>query len=216
MQPNTFARPLLRESSKTFVIFLLTLMWGAAVLTGFVLIWKYENKPELYSFEGAQKWPVESGLTLAVDHPTLVMLAHPKCPCTRASIGELEVLMAQAQGKLNAYVLFIKPEGAAETWTKTDLWERVHAIPGVQAVIDEKAEMAKYFKGRTSGQVYLYDPAGDLQFAGGITLSRGHSGSNPGRNAIVSYLYQGKTGLARTAAFGCPLFSESKTGEVRS
>lgn len=36
--------------------------------------------------------------------------------------------------------------------------------------------------------VLLYDSDGRLQFAGGVTPSRGHTGTNPGRSAIISAL----------------------------
>ena len=51
------------------------------------------------------------------------MLTHPHCPCSRASIGELARLMAQAQGRVTAYVLFIKPAGSPEDWENSDLWQ---------------------------------------------------------------------------------------------
>lgn len=202
-------RPAGKRRSDGLVIFS-AFAWGLLVLAGFLMVWKYENTPALDALRAAKQWPAESGLTLAADsRHTLVMLAHPKCPCTRASIGELELLMTQAQNKLSAYVLFMKPEGEAEDWTQTDLWHKARAIPDVQVIMDEGGKKAKHFKGETSGQTYLYDPLGKLQFAGGITISRGHSGSNPGRSAIVSYIHEGKAKIKQTASFGCPLFSDS-------
>ena len=52
--------------------------------------------------------------------PTLVMLAHPRCTCTRASLAELAELMARVTQRPKAYVVFIKPGGVAEQWERTE------------------------------------------------------------------------------------------------
>ncbi len=135
------------------------------------------------------------------------MLAHPHCPCTRASVGELALLMAQTQGKAAAYVLFLKLPDFTEEWEKTDLWYSAANIPGVTVLEDEDGAEAKLFNASTSGQTLLYDADGKLLFSGGITGARGHSGDNAGRGAIVSLLNEGKAEQTETAVFGCPLFN---------
>src|SRR5258708_3051129 len=37
-------------------------------------------------------WPVETGVAREPGKATLVMLAHPHCPCTRATLAELETI----------------------------------------------------------------------------------------------------------------------------
>jgi hypothetical protein len=171
---------------------------------GLALLWSYENTPGLTTVTPSQ-WPLDSGIHLATDRATLIMLAHPHCPCTRASIGELARLMAQAQGRVTAYVLFLKPADSPEDWEKTDLWQSAANIPGVNVVVDDGVE-AQRFHALTSGQTVLYDVEGRLLFSGGITSSRGHYGDNTGRSAIVSLLSTGKAERAETSVFGCPLF----------
>jgi hypothetical protein len=39
------------------------------------------------------------------------MAIHPHCPCSRASIGELSILMAHSRGRLAAFVVFVEPPG---------------------------------------------------------------------------------------------------------
>jgi hypothetical protein len=134
------------------------------------------------------------------------MLAHPHCPCTRASIGELALLMAHSQGRVTAYVLFLKPAGFSDDWEKTDLWHSAASIPGVKVMIDDGGAEARRFHAATSGQTMLYDAEGRLLFSGGITGSRGHAGDNAGRSAIVSLLNTGAAERAETFVFGCRLF----------
>ena len=42
------------------------------------------------------------------------MLAHPMCPCTRASLDELAEALARSKASARIYVLFIRPTGFAE------------------------------------------------------------------------------------------------------
>jgi hypothetical protein len=113
--------------------------------------------------------------------------------------------MAQTQGRLTAYVLFLKPAGSPDDWEKSDLWQSAAGIPDVTVVLDDNGDEARRFHALTSGQTVVYDRAGRLLFSGGITRSRGHSGDNQGRSAIVSILNAEQVDQTETAVFGCPL-----------
>jgi len=193
-------------SIKARVFLLLgTISWLVIISAGLWILWGYENTPGKAA-EPPQQWPAASRIQPARDHATLIMLAHPHCPCTRATIGELASIMAHSQGRLTAYVLFLKPAGFFEDWEKTDLWRSAASIPGVNVVVDEEGAEAARFHAATSGQALLYDAGGRLLFSGGITGSRGHSGDNAGQSAIVSFVNSGAAQRRETAVFGCPLF----------
>ena len=182
-----------------------TILWLLVISIGLWMLWGYENTPGKAA-EPPREWPADSKILPARDHATLVMLAHPHCPCTRATIGELASIMAHSQGRLTAYVLFLKPRGFSEEWEKRDLWQSAASIPGVTAVIDDEGAEANRFHAATSGQTVLYDAGGRLLFSGGITASRGHYGDNAGQSAIVSLVNSGAADLTETSVFGCPLF----------
>ena len=74
-------------------------------------------------------------------------------------------------------------------------------------MIDGDGQEARLFHAVTSGQTVLYDSQGRLLFSGGITASRGHSGDNAGRSAIVSLVNAEVPDRTETLVFGCPLFS---------
>ena len=137
------------------------------------------------------------------------MLAHPHCPCTRASIEELSKLMARVRSPVAAHVLFLKPAGFPGDWGQTDLRRSAASIPGVVVLEDDDGAEARRFRAATSSQVLLYDAGGRLLFSGGITGSRGHSGDNAGRSAVESFLNDGAAERAETFVFGCPLFDEN-------
>src|SRR5436190_6767880 len=167
------------------ILVLMVISWLSVVSVGLWLLWGYENTPGI-SAESPGQWPAASQIQLAPDQPTLVMLAHPHCPCTRASIGELASIMAHSQGRLSAYVLFLKPADFSDAWEETDLWQSASNIPGVKVVLDGDGREARLFHAATSGQTVLYDVHGRLIFSGGITSARGHFGDNEGQASIVS------------------------------
>jgi len=162
------------------------------------------------------RWPAGSRISFDARRPNLVLFAHPRCPCTRATLGELELLMARYQGRVNAQVWFITPEGAGPDWKDSALWRKAASIPGIAVHHDEGMAEAARFGAGTSGQTLLYDGDGRLLFQGGITLSRGHAGENPGSDALVALLEHRKFPVEiQTPVFGCPLFStRCQEGEI--
>jgi hypothetical protein len=114
--------------------------------------------------------------------------------------------MAHSQGRLSAYVLFIKPEGFSDDWEETDLLQSASEIPGVKVIVDTQGKYASLFHAATSGQTVLYNQYGQLLFSGGITGSRGHFGDNAGQASIESLVNAEVPTQTETAVFGCPLF----------
>lgn len=158
-----------------------------------------------------ERWPAESKISRATGQPSLILFAHPQCPCTTATMGELELLMARAQGHLSAQVWFLKPENTPDNWTNTGLWHTAALIPGVSVHVDPAGREARRFHAATSGQVLLYGTDGHLLFQGGITESRGHAGDNAGRSAITDLALGQRTMVLQTPVFGCSLFDTNCT-----
>ena len=188
-------------------------LWLSMICVGVGLLWGYQSTPGIAA-AAQERWPADSRVRRATGRATLVMLAHPHCPCTRASLGELARLMAQARGRVSAYVLFVKPSGFPDGWENTDLLADASAIPGVTVVRDDEGVEASRFRAATSGQTMLYDAGGRLLFSGGLTGARGHEGDNAGRAAVVSLLTSDEAGQRGTPVFGCPLFAQSDECEA--
>jgi len=184
------------------------ILWLLAVAIGIGIVWDYSLSPSTPGIAPV-RWPSDSQIQRIPHRATLIMLAHPRCPCTRASIGELALIMAHSQRRVTAYVLFFKPMGFPDAWVKTGLWHSAAAIPGVNVMIDDTGIEARRFGSITSGQTILYDAEGYLLFSGGITAARGHSGDNAGRSAIISFLTKGAADRNKTFVFGCYLMNTS-------
>jgi hypothetical protein len=194
--------------SSRILLLLAGIAWLGAVGFGLHLVWSYENSPGR-SGTPPTTWPANSVVSRKTGLPTLVLFIHPKCPCSRATIGELAILMAHSQGLVTANVVFVKPAGFSDAWEKTDLWTSAIDIPHVNVTVDDNGVEARQFRSETSGQAALYSARGQLIFSGGITGSRGHSGDNDGRTAILSLLATGKAEKTETPVFGCPFVADT-------
>ena len=182
----------------------LVVVWVTASCGGIALLQLYASTAAT-TLNAPSQWPSESNLPLSEHGATLVLFAHPKCPCTRATLGELEKIVARFHGSFTPWVVFLKPDGVAEDWDQTDLRRTADAIPSVHVVSDPGGSLAKQFQATTSGQVFLYNSEGKLLFQGGITASRGHAGDNEGRSAIEACLQDTAPMYRQTSVFGCPI-----------
>ncbi|MEY2511785.1 MAG: hypothetical protein QOE26_2548 [Verrucomicrobiota bacterium] len=186
--------------------------WVAALGFGARTLFKYETTPGTVGLVSSN-WPAGSVVPRQTDKPTLLMLAHPHCPCTRASIGELAQVMAHAVGKVNAFVLFVRPPGAGADWDDSDLRRSAAAIPGVTVLTDDGGTEGAKFGAETSGHTLVFDREGTLVFSGGITASRGHAGDNAGESAVLAALRGETMAQSRTPVFGCLLQKRNSVTE---
>ena len=206
-------------------------IWLILVVLGLGFLMRYANAPGDQG-EILASWPIESRIQRSESKPTLMVFAHPKCPCTAATLEELSWIMARCQNKVDCHVLFFHPTGVGPDWAKTGNWQAADSIDGVDVAPDPQSRTASLFGVRTSGHALLYDLNGQLVFEGGITPSRGHRGDSIGRTALLSLIrgdtirgdtirgdtIRGDTGDSRrfsstetavdsACVFGCPLQS---------
>lgn len=158
------------------------------------------------------QWPGESTLVRSDGKPTLVVFIHPKCPCSRASLGELERVLNTCRGKIDAHIVLVQPEGVtdAESWRTTDLCRTAEQLPDANVYFDVDGRESERFSALTSGQAALYGTNGKLLFQGGITSSRGHRGENAGCSAITDLVLGRATPVNRTPVYGCGLRSDGE------
>ena len=145
----------------------------------------------------------------------LLVFLHPRCPCSRATLEQLERVgkIAEAESAANTppsiHLLIVTPPGAEEGWERGDILARARRLDGAVVSLDREGALAQRFSARTSGQVFLYDQSGALQFAGGITPARGQAG-DPRQARALWNLIRGESGeMTEAPVFGCPLFHSS-------
>lgn len=175
--------------------------WLALLGLGFWFLHCYGNTPGEAPAPPSH-WPRASSLAPPTSRPVLLLFAHPRCPCTRATLEELAGILETHGVHLDTRVLFFRPAGGG--WGESDLWQRAAVLP-VAVAWDEGGREASRFGARTSGQVMLFAVDGSLLFSGGITASRGHVGPSAGRDALLALIDGTAASPASSAIFGCPL-----------
>jgi hypothetical protein len=209
----------------------LALSWKSLVLASAAALWIVgigAGIRQVYLFEttaGAVgstplTWPGSIAVVRIPGHSTVVMLMHPQCSCSSASLAELREIMARAHEPTVAWVLFVQSAATPESST----WREAQRIPGVRVGVDSKGVEAARFGALTSGHTVVYDAAGRLRFAGGITGARGHGGESMARRQVLAALDDPPAATERPGeklrpwetlrhwVFGCPLGDDAGPG----
>ena len=191
--------------------------WLGLVACGLGALANYGATPGAVG-EVPNVWPTDAseGLTLAQGSLTIVLAVHPRCPCTRATINELERTLARAGEQPTIYALIFEPATEDDTdpdesFARTQIRARLSELPGVVMVRDPGSEIASRFGAMTSGHTIVYDADGSLQFSGGLTPTRAHEGPNTGSASLIELLNGGPVIASDAPVYGCPLCPDSLT-----
>lgn len=160
--------------------------------------------------------PIVEGITSLVEQPTLYLFMHPRCPCTRATIAQLDrVLTASGleKAELPAVVVVATiPSSAGENddaWRESDTLRMASELPNATVQYDSGGVKARSFGAQASGSIALYAADSRLLFAGGVTVSRGHEGDCLGSEQLLQQIKNPNEQVPVTApALGCRLCLE--------
>jgi hypothetical protein len=196
--------------SRRYAQFVLFAAWSLALCAGWWWMMSFQFTSEAAG-EGllTLKWPAASKLRHTRNHSTLVLFLHPRCPCSRASLTELEGLFAKLKQEQIALpdvnIVATVPEIHSDEWTEAETLRRAAQLPGACVFIDSSGHEAKRFGAVTSGTVIYFDARDRRLYTGGVTIARGLEGQNAGLDAIESLL-RGKPALeTNIPVFGCRL-----------
>jgi len=189
------------------VIALAALIWFAAIAAGYRRVLAYSLTPGAAATPPRQ-WPSSIRFRKNPEGPTIVMLAHPRCPCTRSSLTELNEIMQRAPNA-RGYIFFLRPTDFDRHWARTDSWNTARRIPRLTSIVDDDGIEAARFGAHTSGQVIVYDHAGRLVFSGGITPSRGHVGDSAGEKRVAALLAGKSADSSDSHVYGCALDAQN-------
>jgi len=197
-----------RTGKRQVLLVMLVVAWVSGVATGGIALYRYASVAGASGAPPSQ-WPQSSRLPHATDCPTLVLLAHPRCSCTRASLEALARLLSQRSQRVAAHVLLVRPSGAPAGWEHGPIERAARAMLGVTVHVDVHGDEAARFAVATSGHVLIYDPQGRLMFSGGLTPARGHGGACAGTDAAAAALDAAPNPSEDIPVFGCSLTGAS-------
>jgi hypothetical protein len=181
-------------------------LWLGMVAAGFGWLAAYETRPG-EAGAAPRRWPEASHLALDPQRWNLVMFLHPHCPCSPASLQELDQLRSGFTDNLHVQLVFSKPAGVPSGWEQTATWKHATALSHIDIVVDEGDKERRAFGALTSGEVLLYDPGGALRYRGGITAARGKVGPSVGSETVTSLLGGERPARSTGPVYGCPLTS---------
>ncbi len=203
----------MRSAARYFWIPALAL-WIALLATGWHQLLRHEFTAGSRSSE-ADDWPVDTALTRDPAWPTLIFFAHRNCPCTRASLNELEAILSRAGVRPRVWIVLVSPKEGNDDRVGSGIEERARTLPDARLVLDFEGVEARRFGARTSGHVYLYGRAGELAFSGGITDARGHEGPSLGRRAVLRRLQDETRERTVLPVYGCPIYLGDEDEQTR-
>src|SRR5690349_9897857 len=99
----------------------LVALWLLASVGGLGAVLAYETTPGRSGTGAAPPWPAASRLPRTGGRPTLVLFLHPLCPCSRATLSELERLLVPSRGRVDVVAAFVAPAGAPADFARTPL-----------------------------------------------------------------------------------------------
>ena len=132
-------------------------VWLTSTAVGFGLWQEYEATP------GAA--PAASQVLAATEHPRVVVYLHPRCPCSRATLDELALVLEQHRDA-EVEIVFVRPPGVEAGWELGELWDRASALSGVRIRVDMDGTEAKAAGAATSGTVIYSNEAGRSALSG--------------------------------------------------
>jgi hypothetical protein len=179
-----------------------SLLWAVTIAGAISALRRFETTPGEAAVAGPA-WPAATVVPRHAGEWTLVMLVHPHCSCSRASMEELEAILEKSPA-VQPYVLVYRPHDVAPGWERGAVFDEASRLRRAHVIVDEDGKEAKRFGGFTSGTILLYDQHARLRFAGGITSLRGHSGINKGRADVIRIATSGQ-GNGVHPVFGCTI-----------
>jgi hypothetical protein len=169
----------------------------------------YDFQESMATPSGDAQWPADSRIDAALGRDTILFFLHPKCPCSSASLAEMERLLIPPDGEPGSLpqvvVVATLPDTDSPEWLNTRTMDQARRLPGVTLYLDRDGREAARFGATASGTVMWFDAQGRRLYAGGITFARGHEGANVGRDRLAMLIHGSRNAEEGIPAFGCTL-----------
>ena len=213
-QPNPVRTPFATQLRHTGIWSAGVLLWLAMIGYGFFLLFQHDTsalEPQALDSIVASdiqdvSWVSEVDLRPASGKFNLIVAIHPKCPCTRNTLAEIERIQARFVEKCELTFLVTlpggKPEEEIEQWRNSGTVQLATSMPNAAVWFEDANELTTRLGLNSSGAVVVLDELGQIRFAGGITAGRSCAMENPGSQAVVRILRGDEQPLISTPVFG--------------
>ncbi len=197
-----------KKKSSTKLLLLVSSLWIGGICAGTIAMLEHGFDPGK-KCDAPLNIPPELTALSRNDKPLTVFIAvHPDCPCTGASLEQLDHLLARNPDSVEVVGIV----RANDPWQSksSSYWKRLEAIPNAHPVADPEGKFAALLGTYVSGSTVAYGQRGNLLFQGGVTASRGHAGPSQALDDLESIARQlAPLELCSTPIFGCSLENDS-------
>ena len=193
-----------RQTTYVGIFLIAYLIWIGLLFIGHLVLFEYELTPSPLA-NSKRVFPAHSGIQLAHGRQNIILFIHPACPCSAATVDEFHDLMQVGEKDSVGTVVFYMPAEKESEWELLPIVQSVKRIRNVNIEYDNAGSEADRFGVTTSGHVLIYDSRGVLQFSGGITGSRGHSGDNHNFQLAKQSAEARRPRYTVTPVYGCAL-----------
>ena len=187
-------------------------IWLLAVSSGVAALWSYSYRSSVQD-TSVSVWPADTKLVHDTTRPALVVFVHPQCPCTRATLSQLQAVRQLSHVPFRLLVTVCQPQ-SGQPWRRTRLQQQAAQLHPDVLADDPGGREAQRFGADCSGTCLLFSANGRLLFRGGITESRGHAGACVGSQQLLASLNDSadgrqRAGVSENPVYGCSLVSSN-------
>ncbi|HTI51110.1 MAG TPA: hypothetical protein VL475_09165 [Planctomycetaceae bacterium] len=177
--------------------------WCVLLGAGWWHLCRYTYRPSAVATT-LSEWPHETAFAPSSGF-RIVMFVHPLCPCSDASIRELENSLARMPAKVSVTVIAVTAGLTAEDLESSGLIAELSAMPRIGLYVDATGAERKRFGAAVSGEVVAFDANGRRVYHGGLTPGRGHQGESVGQGQLEALARGESAAPCESPVFGCLL-----------
>jgi hypothetical protein len=175
--------------------------WSLAILWTCGSLWDHAYRPA--------KNPTDFPAPFAADETTsssrIVLFAHPFCPCTKATLSELEESLSRLPANVAVAVVFVTVGLPPAEVSASPLMAMARSLPHVTVKQDDAGHLACSYGATVSGETFFVDSRGRVLYHGGLTPARGHQGDATGQTLLEQVARGKREGPCAAPIFGCSL-----------
>ena len=124
-----------RQWLRSLLPLLLGGIWCALLAYGGASLWRHTWTPGSVG-DAPSDWPVASRIPRATDAYTMLLFAHPQCPCVRTSLDELARVVGEHPENVRPVVVIYHPTRQGAEWSNEFQREVADQAPSALIVDD--------------------------------------------------------------------------------
>src|SRR4051812_5871669 len=103
-------------------------LWATAAALLFAVYVNHDLRPGAAA-RALGDWPEGSALAHSTEHDTLIMFLHPFCPCSKASVAQLNAVIRQLEHPPSVTFVMVRARGLDDASQSSPLLPLIEQLP---------------------------------------------------------------------------------------